>query len=165
MATNLFNSDRPRIRLTEIWHFGQLDILAKRRLGSNPAKITVLVQLPIVSSGHYTSSEVFGGLIFAVHCLSSTSSIIAKTSWVPRFEAGTAGCVARKLPLCSAVYAVPPRLLLMAGGLHSIKVSYLLLTQQPTVQFLDFFSWCCWYLLTALLRKVDRGLIMSSEPI
>ena len=53
------------------------------------------------------------------------------------------------------------------GGLHSTKVAYLLLTQQPRVQFnaLSVFSWCYWDLLTVLLRTVDRGLIMSIEPI
>ena len=29
----------------------------------------------------------------------------------------------------------------------------------------EFFSWCCWDLLTALLRTVSRGLMMSIKPI
>ena len=28
----------------------------------------------------------------------------------------------------------------------------------------EFFSWCCWDLLTELLRTVDRDLVMSMEP-
>ena len=52
--------------------------------------------------------------------------------------------------------------------LHSTEVTFLLLTQQPWVQFSAFsriFFRCCRYLLTALLRAVDRGLIMSIKPI
>ena len=52
--------------------------------------------------------------------------------------------------------------------LHSTEVAYLLLTRMPRVRFLSFprmLSSCCWYLLMALLRTVDRGLITSIENI
>ena len=55
---------------------------------------------------------------------------------------------------------------ILLGGLHWTEAAYLILTQQPWVRFWhfqEFFSWCCWDLLMALLRKEDRDLKISAE--
>ena len=57
----------------------------------------------------------------------------------------------------------------MGGGgvLHGTEVAYMLLTQQPWVQFLVFprIFLCSLDLLTALLITVDRTLITAIKPI
>ena len=62
-------------------------------------------------------------------------------------------------------------LMLWGRGLHSTEVAFLLLTQQPWVQFLaclKFFLWifqCCWDLLAALLRvKWTESVKCQSNP-
>ena len=52
----------------------------------------------------------------------------------------------------------------LLGGLQSTEVAFLRLTQKPQVRYLAFPDNFTQDLLMALLRTVDKGLIMTIEP-